>query len=269
MHSGTWGMDTYNFELMLYPGNTSHFLSQYVLVQPPFLYLFVTRMNIYWYEARVLSLEPWAPRIGRAPNCERRRPLRNPYPKSIILFRIYVRMRRWHLVASMKCGRLLGSASKAAMAAFAKSEGFSEGCPMVYSIAGFCPCLFVYRDRLDKSSVITSLFPPLFDYLRKALVLPTLLLKEDNSLIRWVLSIVQVSTPFVRTTNSFHWVSEWKWMSLWSYPHSMQCEEPSDQCFPGASPTRSRQLLTGNGIRGTRFPGPSIDLLWEKAVSTG
>lgn len=137
--------------------------------------------------------------------------------------------------------------------------------------AGFCPCLFVYRDRLDKSSVITSLFPPLFDYLRKALVLPTLLLKEDNSLIRWapMLSIVQVSTPFVRTTNSFHWVSEWKWMSLWSYPHSMQCEEPSDQCFPGASPTRSRQLLTGNGIRGTRFPGPSIDLLWEKAVSTG
>ncbi|KAK1548067.1 hypothetical protein Q3G72_023397 [Acer saccharum] len=30
-----------------------------------------------------------------------------------------------------------------------------------------------------------------------------------------------------------------------------QCEEPSAQCFPGASPTRSRQLKTGNGIRGT------------------
>lgn len=28
-----------------------------------------------------------------------------------------------------------------------------------------------------------------------------------------MLSIVQVSTPFVRTTNSFHWVSKWKWMS--------------------------------------------------------
>lgn len=64
------------------------------------------------------------------------------------------------------------------MATFAKSEGFSEGCPWSTAYdAG--PCLFVYRDRLDKSSVITS--PPFFDYLRKALVLPTLLLKEDNS----------------------------------------------------------------------------------------
>lgn len=34
-------------------------------------------------------------------------------------------------IASMRTiGRLLGGASKAAMAAFAKSEGFSEGCPM-------------------------------------------------------------------------------------------------------------------------------------------
>lgn len=59
--------------------------------------------------------------------------------------------------------------------------------------------------QLDKSSVINSLFPPLFDDLRKALVLPTLLLKKDNSLIRRapILSIVQASTPFFRTTNSF------------------------------------------------------------------
>ena len=133
------------------------------------------------------------------------------------------------------------------------------------------PCLLVYRDRLDKSYPQLS---PLYS-------LPCLTIWEKHwycllycwrKIIHWsgeLLSIVQVSTPFVRTTNSFHWVSEWKWMSLWSYPHSMQCEEPSDQCFPGASPTRSRQLLTGNGIRGTRFPGPSIDLLWEKAVSTG
>lgn len=58
------------------------------------LFISFRNENIYWYEARVLSLEPGAPRIGRTPNCERRSPLRNPYPKSIILFRIYVRMRR-------------------------------------------------------------------------------------------------------------------------------------------------------------------------------
>ena len=104
--------------------------------------------------------------------------------------------------------------------------------------AGYCPCLFVYRDRLDKSYPQLS---PLYS-------LPCLTIWENNwycllycwrKIIHWsgehqpMLSIVQVSTPFVRTTNSFlsrlslnenEWVSE---------ATLTQCEEPSAQCFPG------------------------------------
>lgn len=103
-------------------------LSNIGKANPPLHHFIFCNENIYWYEAQVLSLEPWAPRIGRRPNCERRSPLQNPYPKSI-LFLLFIQNEPLTLACawtSWTCGRLLGGASKAkaALAAFAKSEGW-------------------------------------------------------------------------------------------------------------------------------------------------
>jgi len=117
-------------------------LSNIGKANPPLHHFIFCNENIYWYEAQVLSLEPWAPRIGRRPNCERRSPLQNPYPKSIL----FILFSRWHLLAHEHHEHAVDFSEvpvRLRRLWLHLPNPRAEGCPLVYSIwCGLLPMPF-------------------------------------------------------------------------------------------------------------------------------